>query len=354
MAEWSFPFADVDGDRLYNDGDFARFYQNLFTNGVFITIGNALQVRESVSLGMRVRIGSGAMTINGRQYFHTLEEEMNVPVASSLQDRTDSVVIQLNLPNRTMQLNYKQGDVTVTRTDTIFEMQIAKILITRNATQITNANITDTRADGSVCGYSSPFQKVDVGSLAAQYESMILDWFNNMKNQLSEDAAVNLQNEIDDLNARKANDNEVVHNTGDESISGVKTFTDTVSVKNLEISGDVPKTEITTFWANFKEYTTGVYPTYSVKNDRVVLQGAVTPKSNQAGGPATNYGVFYLPPEIVPLQDITILSQGSGYNQFCVIAGKDGVLRVGRYTTNGADVTMQAGNWLPFSFTYDL
>ena len=151
-----------------------------------------------------------------------------------------------------------------------------------------------------------------------------------------------------------------VRNSGDETIAGKKTFTDNTSVNNLNVTGtftstgDVPKTEIKSFWTNFKEYTSGVYPTYSVKNGRVVLQGVVSPKTDQAGGPTTNYGVFYLPAEIVPHQDIVILSQGSGYNKFCAIVGTDGTFRVGRYNRDGNDLVMSTGAWLPFSFTYDL
>lgn len=205
--EWSFPFADVDGDRMYSDTDFAEFYSHLFTNGIFMTIGSGLKIRESASLGMRVRVGSGALVINGRHYLNTEESEMQIPVASALQDRVDSIVVKLDLSNRTMQIAYKQSDTTVVRTDTIYEMQIAKIAVARNTTQIINANITDTRGDSQVCGYSSPYQKVDVGNLLDQFESELSQnknvfeaWFQNLKDQLDDNQAANLQNQIDAIN----------------------------------------------------------------------------------------------------------------------------------------------------------
>lgn len=205
--EWSFPFADVDGDRMYSDTDFAEFYSHLFTNGIFMTIGSGLKIRESASLGMRVRVGSGALVINGRHYLNTEESEMQIPVASALQDRVDSIVVKLDLSNRTMQIAYKQSDTTVVRTDTIYEMQIAKIAVARNTTQIINANITDTRGDSKVCGYSSPYQKVDVGNLLDQFESELSQnknvfeaWFQNLKDQLDDNQAANLQNQIDAIN----------------------------------------------------------------------------------------------------------------------------------------------------------
>jgi hypothetical protein len=205
--EWSFPFADVDGDRMYSDTDFAEFYSHLFTNGIFMTIGSGLKIRESASLGMRVRVGSGALVIDGRHYLNTEESEMQIPVASALQDRVDSIVVKLDLSNRTMQIAYKQSDTTVVRTDTIYEMKIANIAVARNTTQIINANITDTRGDSKVCGYSSPYQKVDVGNLLDQFESELSQnknvfeaWFQNLKDQLDDNQATNLQNQIDAIN----------------------------------------------------------------------------------------------------------------------------------------------------------
>ena len=42
---------------------------------------------------------------------------------------------------------------TLTRTRGIYELQLATILIPAGTTQITTGNITDTRADISVCGF---------------------------------------------------------------------------------------------------------------------------------------------------------------------------------------------------------
>ncbi|PFL18284.1 hypothetical protein COJ26_30875, partial [Bacillus thuringiensis] len=40
---------------------------------------------------------------------------------------------------------------------------------------------------------------------------------------------------------RIANNSEVVHLTGDETIAGKKTFTETLSAKSLVVSGDLPR-----------------------------------------------------------------------------------------------------------------
>jgi hypothetical protein len=228
MAQWSFPFPDNNGDRVYSDEDFALFYANLFTNGVIATVGNALRVTESATGGMRVVVKNGAVIINGRQYFNTDDLAISVPVASTTQNRTDSVILRLDIPARNITLAYKQGDTSVQQDEQIFELQLATINVGRNTVNIFNENITDKRADETVCGYSSPYEKVSVSGLEQQYESMLQqmfdefvssaednklnleqlltdqqvlfqNWLTNLQNQLDENQAANLQKQIDEI-----------------------------------------------------------------------------------------------------------------------------------------------------------
>lgn len=196
--EKSFPWDDHNGDREYSSDEFAEFFSTLFKPGVVATanFGTGLQITESASLGMRVKFGSGeAFSSFGRNYVHDKDEEVTVPIASTLQDRTDSVAIQFNKSQREAFFVYKESDTTVTRTDSIFELQIAKILVPKNSTQITNANITDMRANESVCGYFSPHGKLNTGDITAQFVA----WFNDFKGKLGTDPATNLQLQVDSL-----------------------------------------------------------------------------------------------------------------------------------------------------------
>lgn len=231
--ERSFPWDDHNGDREYSSDEFAEFFATLFKPGVVVTanFGSGLQITESASLGMRVKFGAGeAFSSFGRNYVHDKDEEVTVPIASTLQDRTDSVAIQFNKSQREAFFVYKESDTTVTRTDSIFELQIAKILVPKNSTQITNANITDMRANESVCGYFSPHGKLNAGDITTQF----IAWFVDFKGKLGTDPATNLQLQINDLDSR------AVHNTGDEDIAGKKSFED------LQIKGDFLERTATT------------------------------------------------------------------------------------------------------------
>lgn len=240
--ERSFPWDDHNGDREYSSDEFAEFFATLFKPGVVVTanFGSGLQITESASLGMRVKFGAGeAFSSFGRNYVHDKDEEVTVPIASTLQDRTDSVAIQFNKSQREAFFVYKESDTTVTRTDSIFELQIAKILVPKNSTQITNANITDMRANESVCGYFSPHGKLNAGDITAQF----IAWFEDFKGKLGTDPATNLQLQINDLDSR------AVHNTGAEDIAGKKNFVDDASFKNITVSRGITQPYISTSFA---------------------------------------------------------------------------------------------------------
>lgn len=243
MAEYVFPFASVDGDRMYSDTDFALFYNTIFANGIVALVGDRLKVEQLPNAAMKVRVLPGAILIQGRHYLVTESIELNVTPGSSTADRSDSIVAQLNMLERTIKLVYKQGATVLTRNENIWEMQLATISVPRNATAIFNSQIKDNRSDKTVCGYSIMNGELDVKGVEQQYVSLLqqafetfrgaantneLDlqqlltdqqatfqaWLTNLQTQLDENAAGNLQNQISKLTAT---DNliTITHNMGE-------------------------------------------------------------------------------------------------------------------------------------------
>lgn len=92
--------------------------------------------------------------------------------------------------------------------------------------------------------------------------------------------------ETDSKLALKANDSEVVHNTGDETIAGKKTFTGDMSVSNLVVTGaistvnDIPLTKVTNWNSG---WSGNAY--YKVRNGQVTLvfQGVTAPALSSSG-----------------------------------------------------------------------
>lgn len=212
-------------DRAYSSADFAMFFSNLYQNGVVMPVREAFQIKPASTGGMRVVVSAGAANINGYQFINTEDFALEVAVASASQSRTDSIGIQHNLGERETKIYYKQGDISVTRQEDVWELQLAQINVIRNAVEITAANITDKRPDGTVCGYASPYMDIPVSGLEQQYQSMLQavfeefegkaqqnqtdletllsgqqtmfnEWFAALQNQLDDNQAANLQNQI--------------------------------------------------------------------------------------------------------------------------------------------------------------
>ena len=162
MAITSFPFQSITNDRQYSDLDFANYFAQFLKNGVAVGVGTGLQVKPSTPVGMTVLVGTGGALVNGRQLMNNSNYSITLTAASTTTARVDSVVVQLNLPLRQVSLVYKEGVTTVQRDANIYELQLATITVPQNAATITAANITDKRADTTVCGYSTPFTEVNL------------------------------------------------------------------------------------------------------------------------------------------------------------------------------------------------
>ncbi len=221
MAEWFFPSRSVNHDRTYSDKDFAGFYKNIFRDGVCAAIGQALKVKVSPSGGMRIIVSSGAAILQGYQYQLTDEVALQIPVASTTSSRTDSIVIRHDKSARKIYAAVKANSTAVERSDMVHEIQLATIKIPRNASSVLAEYITDKRADGEVCGYATPFERLSVSGLENQYKAMLdriadesklksdgitdraysdfNNWFLGVKNLMGVDAAGKLTNQLKEI-----------------------------------------------------------------------------------------------------------------------------------------------------------
>lgn len=248
MTQHSFPWNDVNGDRLYDASDFMRFFAAFLKTGIVMSFKDGLRVRSSQN-GMNIQVGAGSGVIDGSSYMNDETIAIQVNVASSVQDRTDSVVLRMDKNARDTYLYYKPSDTTVVRNDIIFELQLAKISVKMNAAQITDADITDMRSDSTVCGWSTPFDNINVDGIVDQYKEIFeqadIDfqaWFKNLQNQLDDNQAANLQNQINNLELS------TVKLSSDQTVEGKKTFKDDVSVNNIEINGNVKRPDKKVLW----------------------------------------------------------------------------------------------------------
>lgn len=234
MAEnYSF-FNSKDHDRVYNARHWADYFAPFFKSGVF---NGSLQV--VANSGMTVKINEGYAWIDGYMYHLDAPLVLDIETASGSMNRKDNIVVRLDLTNRWVRSfgvtgSYYSNTATPPEpgiSATIHELVIARINVAAGTTEITQDMIEDTRMDGDLCGwvcgtveqiefeqiYSQfkAFQELKkeefieyIGDLENELQENTTKWANNftawlenLKQQLDEDAAGNLQNQINSINA---------------------------------------------------------------------------------------------------------------------------------------------------------
>ncbi|SDN05949.1 hypothetical protein [Acetanaerobacterium elongatum] len=150
-------FNSSDGDRVYDATDFAAYFGNLVSNGVFYA--SATNLQATPGNGLAVSVAEGSAWINGYRYENT--DDLNLPLttANGSNPRIDRIVVRLSQVSRNIQLAVVDGTPAatpsapaLTRTSDVYELGIADVLIPAAATSIATNNITDTRLNTSLCG----------------------------------------------------------------------------------------------------------------------------------------------------------------------------------------------------------
>lgn len=233
-------------DRTYLAADFAAYFASFIGTGVFQEHANALQVTANSTANMSVNVLSGQGWINGYWYENTDTLNLTIGTADGVLNRIDSVVLRLGFSERQMWLTVVQGTAAsspiapdVVRTADYYDLKLAEVYVAAGAITITQSAITDTRADSDVCGWVvGVVQQIDTSPIFTQFnayyeefkenaesdysawsetyqstwsawmstqQSAFNTWFENVKNQLSTDVAGQLQVEIDELDSRTTN-----------------------------------------------------------------------------------------------------------------------------------------------------
>lgn len=185
-------FNSVDGDRKYDADDIGNYFLKLISDGVFATPATAMQV--TAAGGMVVSVAAGWGFIKCKYINNTAAAQFTLAAADVVLNRIDRVVIRLDKDNRTMSLAIKQGTAASTPTapaltrqsSGIWELSLAQIYVGAGVTSISQANITDERANTSLCGYvTGLINQIDTTDLFAQYNNAFWTWFNNVQESVT-------------------------------------------------------------------------------------------------------------------------------------------------------------------------
>ena len=181
-----------DKERKYNGQDMnedkAPFYKEGVVYGhLQVTAGDGMEVK--VDGGTR----KGYAYINLHTIHNTSVLSLTVSQASGTLSRIDRVIVRNDETERRPSIFIREGAFSskpqppdLINTDVIQEKSLARVYVRAGAVEITQADITDERADDSVCGFiASQFQELDFSQFLSQFNA----WFAEIKKAMEKDYA---------------------------------------------------------------------------------------------------------------------------------------------------------------------
>lgn len=237
-------FDSLMGDRKYYSRDFSHLIDSLVIDGVFASIGTAFVVNSSG--GLELTVGVGKAWFNSTWTWNDSIMPMTAPAAELLLNRIDAVVLEVDTRSsvRANSIKYITGtpatdavNPTMVKNGQIFQYPLCYIYRAAGSESITQAEITNMVGTEECPFITGILQTVSLDHLLGQWRSELdqfvdtekadlnavleqiksdllseqqlldqwiadeqndfLTWYQSMKDQLSTDAAGNLQLQID-------------------------------------------------------------------------------------------------------------------------------------------------------------
>lgn len=213
----SYPFiskttpSDPYGDRAIDHKLEREFNKLCWSNGVFVTKNDGSELQVIAEGNMTVSILPGGCHIEGARGYEASKRNISISAAHSSLKRIDRIIARMDDSDsvRNIEIYKKEGVSSTTptapelvRESNYYEIALADIYVMPGATEITNANIVDTRLDRELCGMVIPAfpTPLNLESISNQYVSLL-------QAAVSGTAAGNLQNKIDKLRTDVSNAN---------------------------------------------------------------------------------------------------------------------------------------------------
>lgn len=213
----SYPFiskttpSDPYGDRAIDHKLEREFNKLCWSNGVFVTKNDGSELQVIAEGNMTVSILPGGCHIEGARGYEASKRNISISAAHSSLKRIDRIIARMDDSDsvRSIEIYKKEGVSSTTptapelvRESNYYEIALADIYVMPGATEITNANIVDTRLDRELCGMVIPAFPTPLN-----LESISNQYVNLLQAAVSGTAAGNLQNKIDKLRTDVSNAN---------------------------------------------------------------------------------------------------------------------------------------------------
>lgn len=150
-------FNSVNGDRKYTADDIGDYLRGIIYSGVYPDGASSLQVMAAGGMTMEVQPGRAMLE------FKYLENDAPYQItlsAGGTMERIDAIVAYMDVNERACGIIAREGSPgaapvapALIRTDSRYEVMLASVYVPRLVSEVTQANITDTRHLTEVCGW---------------------------------------------------------------------------------------------------------------------------------------------------------------------------------------------------------
>lgn len=182
---------------------------------MFIDDSSSDHLRVEKAQGLTLTVKAGRANINGAFYWQKDDETITLEKNSAT--KSYNIILRLNDNDAYRNITLVASDIDngITRSDSIYDLVLATVTVTGNASEVKGSDITDTRLDSTRCGAVTSaiksVQSLDLFTqvtelfkeIKAQNESEMNanrtefnDWFETVKDTLDADTAGKLSNRI--------------------------------------------------------------------------------------------------------------------------------------------------------------
>lgn len=187
-------FNSINGDRVYNAEQMSSIFEGLITDGVYEAVGDKLAVQPSA--GMTIQVASGRGWCKKHWFNNTTPYQMTLEASDVTLNRWCAVCIKVDeadsVRDAKPSLKYSEYATNPVKpvpenSETVKEIILAYIYIKAGASEIKASDITDTRADESVCGWvTGLIEQLNSATLWTQWEALFNDWFSGLQDLINE------------------------------------------------------------------------------------------------------------------------------------------------------------------------
>lgn len=174
MGQYANFYNSRNGDRVYNADSMSEWLLPFFTTGVF---NNCFAITANDN--MTVTVSGGYVNINGKTKHFEQAQIFTLEKASGTLARIDNVILRRDDTERDFYIFIETGGFSrnpvapeIVRSEAIHDLKLGEIYVGVGAIKITQENITDTRMNSDVCGWvMATVKEIDFSQITAQFQS---------------------------------------------------------------------------------------------------------------------------------------------------------------------------------------